>query len=1258
MEIHSHVDLLYDYPVRHKLESRTGSGIQSAMSGSRIVVSQPTTPSSQATSTTSQSQTPSSTTSSGTSTSGSSSESGNDSTVNPAEAKTVTASPTARMSSKHPVLKRKRNFVGLPPIFAEAWGALEELEEQELMSNAGDAKTSKAKRKLALQRRGRRKNLLQGVTLKSVVPATYHGPRLALDAEGEMEANQYRSIVSSPGTTPPTSPLPTTHHCVTLEFVLQMINAIKDGINLHYQYAQHIVFHAARHFEHKESIVTDIVIPEGGRLVVVGDLHGQLDDLLTIFKVADFPSEKNFYLFNGDIVDRGSHSVQLLLIIYALKLVYPSSVHINRGNHEHRLMNARYGFELQVKQLYDEALYELIQTSFNWLPIATLVEESAFIVHGGLTQYGDFTIDELRSIKRRDLLPHPLVQSREEFILEQLLWSDPGRGGSGFIANRRGAGILFSGELTASFLKRNNLQLILRSHQMVDTGYSRCHGGQLVTIFSASNYCGTNDNLGAIAVFDADSGKLHFIQYEAETNLLAYTPSLEKDSLDPKIVSVPQQNLSSNSSSGSSSRYTHPAHTRPRSNTDSQRDEALQKLHERILRKRHTLYMAFVQLDKKSGFVTLNDWAAVMTMVIRIDLHWQALWPFLGYPRDEAEEEALASSSSSSSSTPNSKPSKKKSGSSSSSPGGGGNSSNSNNSHHLGSPNSQTSSSSSSSLPEFINYTKFLDTYTTIVDPSMASVLQRKQSQLVDKLCRKFYERSLDLKQVFNSMDKDGDGRISYEEFVRGLRRFKHALGLDGGQLYDLMRSVDTDHDGLVRWKDFLDRFQLKFEEISQVPEEHKAFLLGALSELANVIYRKRGASESAKVKRMFRSLAGIAGATPSSSLPSSPTGYNPSSSSYQAQAGSGSSSERERSSTPPPYHSRLPISNNMGASNGAQRYPARRPLALSSGSPNASPLNPSGLPAVQNSPSRPLLTEHTFTPPSTPSSTSTEQNQIGEHDANAPNTSSASTAPLSSSNGDKTDINAAHKDSASTKSSSGPIGGHANSKITHSADSALHAHTKTSSPAIESLALDVASGIAIKESVTHTGRASSASRLDTTRSVDSTRSTDSTRSESLKYVAIGFKEFCAGIQREMAHMNWKKSDIKILFNYLDRNADGQLSYFEFRRCFKFQDSRSDKWAGAAIAAEIQNNRNKLLKLFVEMDVEGSGQVPLGDFKTVFNTLLGKALEEEEARVLGQAGSEPSGPSVPSGTIDYNRFLRSFRAGRKHQHTALDRVNF
>ncbi len=58
------------------------------------------------------------------------------------------------------------------------------------------------------------------------------------------------------------------------------------------------------------------------------------------------PSEHNVYLFNGDFVDRGRNGMEIILLLFALKLYDPNSLHLNRGNHECRRMNERYSFEV------------------------------------------------------------------------------------------------------------------------------------------------------------------------------------------------------------------------------------------------------------------------------------------------------------------------------------------------------------------------------------------------------------------------------------------------------------------------------------------------------------------------------------------------------------------------------------------------------------------------------------------------------------------------------------------------------------------------------------------------------------------------------------------------------------------------------------------------------------------------------------------------------------------------------------------------
>jgi len=76
---------------------------------------------------------------------------------------------------------------------------------------------------------------------------------------------------------------------------------------------------------------------------VCGDLHGQFADLLHIFKKRGMPG-KTTYLFLGDYVDRGMHSLETLVLLMLFKIKFPDRVFLLRGNHECAAINRTYGF--------------------------------------------------------------------------------------------------------------------------------------------------------------------------------------------------------------------------------------------------------------------------------------------------------------------------------------------------------------------------------------------------------------------------------------------------------------------------------------------------------------------------------------------------------------------------------------------------------------------------------------------------------------------------------------------------------------------------------------------------------------------------------------------------------------------------------------------------------------------------------------------------------------------------------------------------
>jgi len=248
---------------------------------------------------------------------------------------------------------------------------------------------------------------------------------------------------------------------------------------------------------------------------IVGDIHGQFRDLLLLFAQFGFPFhcggdiQTTSYVFNGDFVDRGHHQIEVVCLLFALKAIYPSHVFLVRGNHEFRDMSElpnEDAFMRHIKWRLPStwrSAYDAVHSTFDWLPLGALVGGQILVLHGGLGD-GSWGLRDLEQVQR------PLMELGSGFELD-VVWSDPSDSdhvmwkGVHENPDRGDAKIhLFGPDVTVAFCKRERVNLVIRSHQYVPQGYKVMHGGHMITLFSARNYVGEEDNDGALLLLAPD----------------------------------------------------------------------------------------------------------------------------------------------------------------------------------------------------------------------------------------------------------------------------------------------------------------------------------------------------------------------------------------------------------------------------------------------------------------------------------------------------------------------------------------------------------------------------------------------------------------------------------------------------------------------------------------------------------------------------------------------------------------------------------
>ncbi|XP_017550125.2 serine/threonine-protein phosphatase with EF-hands 1 isoform X1 [Pygocentrus nattereri] len=582
-----------------------------------------------------------------------------------------------------------------------------------------------------------------------------------------------------------------------------LLSAFKEQQTLHGKYVLQLL-HETQKFLKQMPNVIYLSSSYAKEITICGDLHGRLDDLLLIFYKNGLPSAENPYIFNGDFVDRGKKSIEIIIILFAFLLLYPDHMHLNRGNHEDHIMNLRYGFTKEVMQKYKthgREILQLLQDVFSLLPIATIIDNKVLIVHGGISDKTDLyflssverhrvksalrlpkrSLDHTdvccsRSSSRQsrrarvdspcstgrmkrkkksrltkqsssssssssssassvcsprascratprhpppsprlpspvDMLQVPFLDSivslalpeppKEELEWRQIvdvLWSDP-KNQNGCSPNSfRGGGCYFGPDVTQRLLKKHGMCLLIRSHECKQEGYELCHNGQVITIFSASNYYEEGSNRGAYVKLGPELIP-RFFQYQVSRSTRKLTL---------------QQRVSVAESS------------------------ALKALQEKLFAHRSELMAAFQQYDiNNTGRISTNEWAQVVESVLRLDLPWRTLRPRLVRLASDGNVEYESCFENISAGQP---------------------------------------------IPQ--------------VTPNLAETMYRYRT---------------DLEIIFNIIDKDHSGQISIEEFRQTWKLFSSHLGVDVDDqaIDDMARSIDFNKDGSIDFNEFLEAFRV-----------------------------------------------------------------------------------------------------------------------------------------------------------------------------------------------------------------------------------------------------------------------------------------------------------------------------------------------------------------------------------------------------------------------------------------------------------------
>ena len=190
-------------------------------------------------------------------------------------------------------------------------------------------------------------------------------------------------------------------------------------------------------------------------------------------------------------------------------------------------------------------MWQLFTDVFDYLPIAAIIDNKVFCVHGGLSPTLHY-IDDIKQIQRVQEIPH-------EGPFADLMWSDPDSDKPGFSISARGAGYIFGEDVCLRFLQENDMTRVYRAHQLCKDGYLQQFGGKLATIWSAPNYCYRYENLASILELDEQLSEHFNIFEDAPEDARKKKVEKERDvyNFDAKDSRKGQSRMSSSSTASS-----------------------------------------------------------------------------------------------------------------------------------------------------------------------------------------------------------------------------------------------------------------------------------------------------------------------------------------------------------------------------------------------------------------------------------------------------------------------------------------------------------------------------------------------------------------------------------------------------------------------------------------------------------------------------------------------------------------------------------